>query len=107
MNKAKKVYLDIDGNMTRMVSKWQREHIPYNYTEVDVNNVIEKKDLYLVNIEWINSGVTFWFVDNDGKHYPMTDRIFKDYLKENPVKIGKKKFEYLQQGTTYSIGFVS
>lgn len=106
MNKAKKIYLDANGDMVKSVSKWDIEHFPDKYKRFDVESVVDRKKLRLVGLSYLNSGVTLWVEDEDGRDYPVTDSVFNKYLHEHPLDMGLVDFEYLQQGSTYSIGFV-
>lgn len=103
MNKAKTVYYDKKGNMiksTRYVNK--DSLIKFN---VEQGGIVHKKNMKLMNVTWQNSGVTFWFKDDADKYYPMTDTVFNEYLKDNPISFGDVDIEFLQQGYVYSIGF--
>lgn len=96
MNKAKKVYIDKDGNMCR-----QKER--HECKEVEPFTI--KGKLKLVHIALQNFGVYFIFKAEDEKIYYMSQTEFEKYIKRHEVVI-EGEFEFLQQGRIYSIGEV-
>lgn len=101
MNKAKKYYIDNKGNMvksTRHKRDLKEITVEEGYTE--------RKNLKLTRADWQNSGLTFWFKDDENHGYPMSWHEFNDYLREHPVEFNDMNIEFLQQGNVYSIGFV-
>lgn len=104
MNKAKEVYYDKNGVMAKSV-RYKNKN---DFTKVNIepNTVVHKSSLKLISVSWTNSGVTFWFKDEDGKIYPMTDSVLMKYVKDHPIDFGERDIEFLKQGTVYSIGFV-
>ena len=103
MNKAKVVYYDKDGDMVKSTLYKNKDKLIKS--EIAPNTTITKK-LKLIGLGWLNSGVTFWFADETGRRYPMSDNVLIDYLDDNPIDFGERTFEFLQQGHVYSIGFV-
>ena len=94
MNKAKRVYIDKDGNMCRQKERYECK---------EIEPFIVKGKLKLANIGWQNSGVYFAFKAEDGKMYFMSQGEFEKYIKRHEVVIDGE-FEFLQQGRIYSIG---
>lgn len=105
MNKAKKIYLDENGNMIKKAENWRIDEYPEKYTAVDVSLMPQKLNLTLTCLAWQNSGITFWFKGDDGRKYPMSWGNMCDYLENHPIPLGEFDIEYLQQGAVYSIGF--
>lgn len=104
MNKAKVIYYEKDGNMVKNTRYRNKENLVK--VELEPDTVVHKKSLKLVRISWLNSGVTLWFEDENGKIYPMTDMVLFDYLEKNPIDFGERDIEFFQQGCVYSIGLV-
>ena len=104
MNKAKTIYYDKNGNMVKNTNYKDKNKLIKS--EIEPGTVVRKKGLKLVNISWLNTGVTLWFEDANGRLYPMTDSVFLEYIKSNPIDFGDKDIEFLQRGSVYSIGFV-
>ena len=95
MNKAKKYYVDEDGNMIgypRYISE-KTEVLPEPF----------HAKLKIVGIGWLNSGCYFSLEDENGKIYNMNDIMFKNYIKQNDIHI-EGDWDFYQQGTAYSIG---
>ena len=75
MNKAKKYYVDNDGNMI-------------GYTRYHRNEKIEKQPemfhakLQIKRVGWLNSGFYFILEDESGKEYYMNDVLFRKYLEK-------------------------
>lgn len=104
MNKAKKVFYDDKGNMVKNTNYKDKSKLIIS--EIKPGTVVHKNGLKLVDINWLNFGVTLWFEDINGRRYPMTDSVFLEYIKSNPIDFGDKDIEFLQRGSVYSIGFV-
>ena len=101
MYKAKKYYIDEDGNMVKIPT------YKTNLTEIPVKEGhSEEKNLTLSHLAWHNSGITFYFKDDTNHLYPMSDIVFARYIESNPLSLGKVKMEFLQRGNVYSIGVV-
>lgn len=62
-----------------------------------------KKTLRYSHCTPTNSGYTYFFKDEDGVKYPMSQAEFNRYLQRHPLKF-TKWMNYYQQGETYSIG---
>lgn len=104
MNRAKTVYYDGKGNMIKNTNYKDKSKLIKS--EIEPGSIVRKKGMKLVSLSWLNSGLTFWFADENGRLYPMTDSVFMNYLKDNPIEFGDMDIEFLQRGSVYSIGFV-
>lgn len=104
MNKAKTIYYKKNGNMVKSTRYENKKELIKS--DIAPGTVVHRKGMKLVDMTWLNSGVTFWFVDENGRWYPMTDSVFKDYINKNPIEFGNVDIEFLQRGDVYSIGFV-
>lgn len=96
MNKAKKYYIDNDGNMISYTSRHGHEK-----TEMPTN-VFHAK-LRIKEVGWLNSGFYFVLEDGNGKTYTMNDSLFRKYIEKNDVFI-EGDWNFYQQGTAFSIG---
>lgn len=105
-NRAKTVYYDNDGNMIKNTNGYGINKNNLIKSEIKQGDVVHKKGMKLVGLGWLNSGLTFWFADENGRQYPMTDSVFMNYLEDNPIEFGDMDIEFLQRGSVYSIGFV-
>lgn len=103
-NRAKTVYYDKNGNMIKNTNYKDKSKLIKS--EIEPGSIVRKKDIKLVDLGWLNSGLTFWFADENGRQYPMTDSVFMNYLEDNPIEFGDMDIEFLQRGSVYSIGFV-
>lgn len=101
--KAENVYFDTNSTMLKST------------LGVDVQNYVKKyvkgkaltRKMRLVDVERNSCrGNTYWFEDETGVRYPMSDTVFINYIKKHPKKFGIKEFEFLQQGHVYSINFI-
>ncbi len=96
MNKAKKYYIDEDGDMIgyprRRSKKTEVEAIPFH------------AKLKITGIGWNNSGCYFALKDENGKHYNMNDIMLKDCIKKGKEIFIEGDWNFYQQGTAYSIG---
>jgi len=104
MNRAKTVYYDGKGNMIKNTNYKDKSKLIKS--EIEPGSIVRKKGMKLVGLTWLNSGLTFWFADENGRRYPMTDSVFMNYLKDNPIEFGDMDIEFLQRGSVYSIGFI-
>lgn len=104
MNRAKTVYYDGKGNMIKNTNYKDKSKLIKS--EIEPGSIVRKKGMKLVNLTWLNSGLTFWFADENGRRYPMTDSVFMNYLEDNPIEFGDMDIQFLQRGSVYSIGFV-
>ena len=96
------VYYDAIGNMIKSTLGVQKTKL----VRSDVGGKTLTKQLTLIDVEpCASKGVTFWFEDNVGRRYPMTDSVFAEYIKSHPICFGEKAFNFLKQGHVYSIGF--
>lgn len=95
MNKAKKYYVDKNGNMIYKHSKYEES------TEVSAAPFNAK--LKLDGIGWSRSGCYFLLTDENGKIYYMNDVMFRDYIEQHDVYL-EGEFNFYQQGQVYSIG---
>lgn len=102
--KAKTVYYDKHGNMIKNTNYKDKSKLIKS--EIEPGSIVRKKGMKLVDLTWINSGLTFWFADENGRRYPMTDSVFMNYLEDNPIEFGDMDIQFLQRGSVYSIGFV-
>ena len=105
-NKAKTVYYDKNGDMVKNTNAAGVRKSNLIKSEIEQGTVVRKKGIKLVDLGWLNCGLTFWFMDENGRRYPMTDSVFLKYIKDNPVDFGDMNIEFLQRGSVYSIGFV-
>lgn len=105
-NRAKTVYYDKNGNMIKNTNGYGINKNSLIKSEIKPGAVVHKRGMKLVDLGWLNSGLTFWFEDDSGRRYPMTDSVFLNYIKENPIEFGDMDIEFLQRGSVYSIGFV-
>lgn len=103
-NRAKTVYYDKNGNMIKNTNYKDKSKLIKS--EIEPGSIVRKKGMKLVDLGWLNSGLTFWFADENGRQYPMTDSVFMNYLEDNPIEFGDMDIEFLQRGSVYSIGFV-
>ena len=103
-NRAKTVYYDKNGNMIKNTNYKDKSKLIKS--EIEPGSIVRKKGMKLVDLGWLNSGLTFWFADENGRQYPMTDSVFMNYLEDNPIEFGDIDIEFLQRGSVYSIGFV-
>jgi hypothetical protein len=104
MNKAKTIYYKKNGDMVKSTRYENKSELIKS--DIEPGTVVHRKGLKLTDITWLNTGVTFWFVDENKRGYPMTDSVFRDYIRENPIEFGDVGIEFLQRGDVYSIGFV-
>lgn len=104
MNRAKTVYYDVKGNMIKNTNYKDKSKLIKS--EIEPGSIVRKKGMKLVDLSWLNSGLTFWFADENGRRYPMTDSVFMNYLEDNPIEFGDMDIQFLQRGSVYSIGFV-
>lgn len=103
-NRAKTVYYDKNGDMIKNTNYKDKSKLIKS--EIEPGSIVRKKGMKLVDLGWLNSGLTFWFADENGRQYPMTDSVFMNYLEDNPIEFGDMDIEFLQRGSVYSIGFV-
>ena len=103
-NRAKTVYYDKNGNMIKNTNYKDKSKLIKS--EIEPGSIVHKKGMKLVSLSWLNSGLTFWFADENGRRYPMTDSVFMNYLEDNPIEFGDMDIQFLQRGSVYSIGFV-
>ena len=96
MNKAKRYYVDKDGDMigyTRY-SKLEKTEMPAEMFHAK---------LKIICIGWLNSGFYLILEDENGKRYCMNDVLFRKYLEKNDMFI-EGDWQFYQQGTAFSIG---
>lgn len=105
-NRAKTVYYDKNGNMIKNTNGYGINKNSLIKSEIKPGAVVHKRGMKLVDLGWLNSGLTFWFADENGRRYPMTDSVFMNYLEDNPIEFGDVDIQFLQRGSVYSIGFV-
>lgn len=105
-NKAKAVYYDKDGKMIKNTNSPSVNKNNLIKSEIKPGTVVNKKGMKLVDLDWLSTGLTFWFEDENGRRYPMTDSVFLNYIEDNPVEFGDMDIQFLQRGSVYSIGFV-
>lgn len=96
MNKAKKYYVDNNGNMIGYTRYYSRER-----AEMPAETFHAK--LQLKRIGWLNSGCCFELEDESGKTYSMNDLMLKRYLEHNDIFL-EGDWNFYQQGTAFSIG---
>lgn len=96
MRKTKRYYVDENGNMI-------------GYNKGRSNNKVEvlanafRSKLKITGAGWLNNGVCFSLMDEDGKTYNMNDVMFDKYIRQNDVFV-EGEFDFYQQGTAFSIG---
>lgn len=95
MNKAKKYYVDENGNMVGY-TRYCR-----NKTEMPVEPFHAK--LKIVGINWLNTGCCFKLQDENGKTYNMNDIMFREYFEKNDMYL-EGDWNFYQQGMAFSIG---
>ena len=101
--KAENVYFDTNSTMIKSTLGLDLK----NYVKQYVKGKTLTRRMWLVDIERNSQrGNTYWFEDETGVRYPMSDTVFIDYIKQHPKKFGMKVFEFLQQGHVYSINFI-
>lgn len=98
MNKAKKYYVDKDGNMIG----YPRHH---RNDKTEMLPEVFYGKLKIIGIGWLNSGFYLSLQDENGKVYNMNNIMFKEYVKQNDVYI-EGDWDFYQQGTAYSIGLL-
>ena len=96
MKKAKKYYVDKDGNMIgytryRTLEKTEMPAEPFH------------AKLKIIHIGWLNSGCYFELQDENGKMYSMNDIMLRKYIEKNDVYL-EGDWNFYQQGTVFSIG---
>lgn len=96
MNKAKKYYIDNDGNMIGYTRYNRRDK-----TEMPAEMFHAR--LKIKRIGWLNTGCYFELEDENGKMYSMNDLMLKRYLEHNDVFL-EGDWNFYQQGTAFSIG---
>lgn len=107
MNKAKRIYIDDNGNMVKdayFIRDKKRKPRKIKHIKIP-DNYIDKRDLYLTSISRTNKGLTFWFEDDGGTIYPMCDSELIGWVKKHPIKFEDATWVYKQQGYIYSISF--
>lgn len=97
MNKAKKYYVNKDGNMIG----YARFH--YLNDKIEMSAKPFHARLKIVRIGWLNSGCYFVLQDENGKTYNMNDTMFREYIEKNDVYL-EGDWQFYQQGASYSIG---
>lgn len=95
MNKAKKYYVDENGNMVGY-TRYCR-----NKTEMPVETFHAR--LKVVGIGWLNCGCYFILQDENGKTYSMNDIMLREYIENNDLCL-EGDWNFYQQGTSFSIG---
>ena len=93
MNKAKKIYVGLDGNMLREQNS--------NVEAIEPAPI--HGPLTIADMGWTNSGVYFILYDRGGKRYFMSDTQMRKYIMQRNIMLDGT-FEYLQQGRIQSIG---
>lgn len=96
MNKAKKYYIDNNGNMIGYTRYYRLKK-----TEMPVEMFHAK--LKIKRIGYLNNGFYFELEDENGKIYSMNDVLFCKYIEKNDVFI-EGNWKFYQQGTAFSIG---
>lgn len=96
MNKAKKYYINKDGNMIG----YTRYH---TLEKIEISAEPFHAKLKIVHIGWLNSGCYFELQDENGKTYSMNDIMLKKYIEKNDVYL-EGDWQFYQQGTAFSIG---
>lgn len=104
MNKAKTIYYNKRGNMVKTTKYENKKELIKS--DIAPGTVIRKKGMKLVDITPLTNGVTFWFLDENERYYPMSDTVFRSYISNSPIEFGDMNIEFLQRGDVYSIGFV-
>lgn len=97
MNKAKKYYVDNDGNMIGYA------RFRYLDSKIEMSAEPFHARLKIVKIGWLNSGCYFELQDKNGKTYNMNDVMLRKYIEKNDVYL-EGDWQFYQQGTSYSIG---
>lgn len=96
MNKAKKYYVDRNGNMIGYPKYMETDRIekePYCF----------KGRLKIQYIGWLNKGFYLILEDENGNTFSMNDVMFKDYVSRNDIYLNGK-WTFYSQGMAYSIG---
>ena len=96
MNKAKKYYIDNDGNMIGYTRYYNRERM-------EMPAEMFHARLKIKRIGWLNIGCYFELEDENGKTYSMNDLMLKRYLEHNDIFL-EGDWNFYQQGTAFSIG---
>lgn len=96
MNKAKKYYVDNDGNMIGYTRYHRQE-------KIEMQPEMFHAKLQIKRVGWLNSGFYFELEDENGKTYCMNDVLFRKYIEKNDVFI-EGDWQFYQQGTAFSIG---
>lgn len=96
MNKAKKYYVNNDGNMIGYTRHYRFEKFEMPAEKFHARLQIKK-------VGWLNNGFYFVLEDENGKTYCMNDVLFREYLEKNDIFI-EGDWQFYQQGTAFSIG---
>lgn len=96
MNKAKKYYVDKDGNMVGYTNR-------YRFEKTEMPAEVFHAKLQIKRVGWLNNGFYFELEDENGKTYCMNDVLFRKYIEKNDVFI-EGDWQFYQQGTAFSIG---
>ena len=96
MNKAKKYYIDNNGNMVGYTRY-------YRFEKTEMPAKIFHAKLQIKKVGWLNSGFYFVLEDENGKTYCMNDVLFREYIEKNDVFV-EGDWQFYQQGTAFSIG---
>lgn len=95
MNKAKRYYVDKNGNMVGY------PRYCCDKTEMPAETFHAK--LKIVGICWLNSGCYFTLQDENGKTYSMNDIMLRQYFSQNDMYL-EGDWHFYQQGSSFSIG---